>query len=224
MSQRENFLKRWSKLKVASRAPSAGEAIEARAQRSLDNERAIETTTDDTADARTTGPLPQGPEGAAASREPFDLASLPPLDSIGAESNVAAFLRPEVPPELARAALRRAWTSDPAIRDFVGLVENGWDFNDPSAMAGFGTLSAEEVARLAATLIGSAPATPSAELQKQKKTVEAEKGPIPEIAESEIPAALPTGDACLGSVAPERQTADDAAQQDRTTGGGKSSA
>jgi len=55
---------------------------------------------------------------------------------------------------LTRAALRRAWTSDPAIRDFVGLVENGWDFNNPSAMAGFGAITADEVAQLAAKIIG----------------------------------------------------------------------
>ena len=70
--------------------------------------------------------------------QPFDLASLPPIDSIGANTDIAAFLRPGVPMELTRAALRRAWTSDPAIRDFVGLVENGWDFNNPDAVSGFG--------------------------------------------------------------------------------------
>ena len=48
----------------------------------------------------------------------------------------------------ASSALRPSSTSDPAIRDFVGLVENGWDFNDPNAMHGFGPITPEEVARL----------------------------------------------------------------------------
>jgi hypothetical protein len=39
-----------------------------------------------------------------------------------------------VPQDLARAALRRAWTVDPAIRDFVGLFENCWDFNASGAV------------------------------------------------------------------------------------------
>ena len=69
-------------------------------------------------------------------------------NSIGADTDVRGFLQPGVPPELTRAALRRAWSSDPAIRDFVGLVENGWDFNDPNAMHGFGAITPEEVARL----------------------------------------------------------------------------
>ena len=67
-------------------------------------------------------------------------ASLPPLESITAESDIRAFLAPGVPPELTRAALRRAWAADPKIRDFVGLAEYDWDFNTPGAMAGFGPL------------------------------------------------------------------------------------
>jgi hypothetical protein len=45
-----------------------------------------------------------------------------------------------VPAELTRAALRQAWASDPAIRDFIGIAENQWDFNDPNAISGFGPL------------------------------------------------------------------------------------
>jgi hypothetical protein len=40
--------------------------------------------------------------------------------------------------------LRRVWTSDPAIRDFIGIAENQWDFNDPDAIPGFGPLAAME--------------------------------------------------------------------------------
>ncbi|AHY54822.1 hypothetical protein BJS_02218 [Bradyrhizobium japonicum SEMIA 5079] len=45
---------------------------------------------------------------------------------------------------MTHAALRRAWSADPAIRDFVGLAENAWDFNDPTAMPGFGPLDCSE--------------------------------------------------------------------------------
>ena len=67
----------------------------------------------------------------------------------------APFCKPGVPPDLARAALRRAWSADPAIRDFIGLVENGWDFNDPDGVPGFGPITAGEVARLLAQVIGA---------------------------------------------------------------------
>jgi Protein of unknown function (DUF3306) len=82
----------------------------------------------------------------AASDEPFDLASLPSIESIVANTDIAAFLRASVPAELTRAALRRAWTSDPAIRDFIGIAENQWDFNDPTAIPGFGPLDPTEKA------------------------------------------------------------------------------
>ena len=90
-----------------------------------------------------------------AAEAPFDPASLPPIESIGAESDIRAFLRPGVPPDLSRAALRRAWSADPAIRDFIGLVENGWDFNNPDAMPGFGPISPGDVADLLARVIGA---------------------------------------------------------------------
>ena len=75
-----------------------------------------------------------------ASDEPVDLSSLPPIESIDAATDITAFLRKGIPQELSHAALRRAWSADPAIRDFVGLAENAWDFNDPNAMPGFGPL------------------------------------------------------------------------------------
>jgi hypothetical protein len=149
----ENFLERWSKRKVAER----------------DRSTADQTTADEkTADNRASGgdqasaivPSPSDATAPPSSDETFDLTQLPSIDSIGANTDVTAFLRPGVPSELTRAALRRAWSSDPAIRDFVGLVENGWDFNDPSAMPGFGPISPEEVARLTAQIISALPETP----------------------------------------------------------------
>jgi hypothetical protein len=76
-----------------------------------------------------------------------ELSNLPPIESIDAATDITAFLRRGIPQGLSRAALRRAWSVDPAIRDFVGLAENAWDFNDPNAMPGFGPLeySAEHV-------------------------------------------------------------------------------
>jgi hypothetical protein len=48
---------------------------------------------------------------------------------------------------LVRAALRAAWVADPAIRDFIGIADNQWDFNDPTSMPGFGALEAADSAR-----------------------------------------------------------------------------
>ncbi|MGR4928106.1 DUF3306 domain-containing protein [Bradyrhizobium sp. CAR08] len=84
-------------------------------------------------------------QSPAAQAEPdLDLGSLPSIDAIAAGTDITAFLRKGIAPELMQAALRRAWTADPAIRDFVGLAENAWDFNDPNAMPGFGPLDCSQ--------------------------------------------------------------------------------
>jgi hypothetical protein len=79
-----------------------------------------------------------GPD--AAKNEPVGPASLPSIDAITADTDIIAFLQSRVPAELTRAALRRAWSSDPAICDFIGVAENQWDFNDPNGIPGFGPL------------------------------------------------------------------------------------
>lgn len=79
--------------------------------------------------------------------------SLPPIDSIHAASDLRPFLDARVPIELTRAALRRAWTTDPDIRNFVGLSENAWDFNAPDGVPGFGSVTQEDVRRLLADLM-----------------------------------------------------------------------
>jgi len=126
----EDFLKRWSRRKreVAK--------DESRRMRAPD------------AAAQTPAPVSEKPE------LPFDPASLPSLESITELTDIKAFLREGVPADLTRAALRRVWTADSTIRDFVGLAENAWDFTDPRAMPGFGPLEAtEDVRRLIARVV-----------------------------------------------------------------------
>src|ERR1051326_827650 len=118
--------------------------------------------------------------GNAASKPDFDLASLPSLDSITAVTDVRAFLAPGVPTDLARAALRRAWAADPAIRDFKGLAENAWDFTDPTAMPGFGELPpGTDIKRSVAQIFGDGE-TPAAADAAAEKPVALE---APDIAE-----------------------------------------
>ena len=137
MSEPEDFLKRWSRRKR--------EAVEAGTP-----EAAIEPPRDEKVeDEQRATPVLQN-DGAVADLGGFDPANLPSVDSIGADTDIRDFLRPGVPPDLTREALRRAWSSDPSIRDYIGPVENGWDFNDPNTILGFGTIKAEEVPRLLA--------------------------------------------------------------------------
>lgn len=136
MSEPENFLSRWSRRKrEADAAPKA-------------------ETQADPATSAASADAPAPAERAAA--EPtFDLSSLPSLDSIGAGTDVSLFMQAGVPSALRHAALRRAWATDPAIRDFRGLQENDWDFNVPDNVPGFGTFKTEtEIKELARRLFG----------------------------------------------------------------------
>lgn len=90
-------------------------------------------------------PIEQGKEvtepDAAEPAEP-----LPRLEDLTAESDLSAFLREGVPKALKSAALRKIWSLDPAIRDYIGPSEYAWDFNQPGSMAGFGPLDAGKTA------------------------------------------------------------------------------
>jgi len=130
----EEFLARWSRRKQ--------EAKEGRAARQSEVAPDLPTS-EGTSDAR------------IEQREP-DLASLPPIEAIDAKTDITAFLRKGIPHDLTREALRRAWSADPAIRDFLGPAENAWDFNDPNAMPGFGPLdySPQQVQELVHRIVG----------------------------------------------------------------------
>jgi hypothetical protein len=146
-SDREGFLSRWSRRKRAA--------------------------------VSTPPPAPETPAEAppAEALEEFDPASLPPIESLTAESDIAAFLRPQVPAALRTAALRRAWTLDPAIRDYVGPADYAWDFNAEQGMAGFSLELGGDVKRLLAQAIGL---VEEAETPPAAPEAPAAAGPAPE--------------------------------------------
>ena len=143
MTEPENPVSRWSRLKRAAEKerkirPGAGASSPHAVETGAAGEKAASLGTD-----------------ASASRT-LDPASLPPIDSIAAGTDIRAFLQAGVPATLARAALRRAWVSEPAIRDFIGVAENQWDFTDPTAIPGFGPLlESDDMPGLVAQALGT---------------------------------------------------------------------
>lgn len=109
----EGFLARWSRRKLAEQTAEPDPAKAPPAETA--------TTDEDNDDG-------------------FDLAALPPLESLGRDSDYSAFLHAKVPDALRRAALRKAWTSDPKITGFKTFAEYDWDFNAP----GYGALRATD--------------------------------------------------------------------------------
>ncbi|UHC15976.1 DUF3306 domain-containing protein [Methylobacterium currus] len=90
------------------------------------------------------------------SLSPEELAQLPSLDALTAATDLAPFLRAGVPRALRNAALRRMWSVDPAIRDFVSEArEYAYDWNTPGGVPGTGGLiPAEEVRAMVERVFG----------------------------------------------------------------------
>jgi hypothetical protein len=126
MTSPNNFLSRWARVKrgseSASKTKPAGNGPQPEAVAATGAETLSAHQRDEVID------------------EPFDTASLPSIEAITVDTDIRGFLQSRVPAALTRAALRQAWASDPAIRDFIGIAENQWDFNDPTAMPGFGPM------------------------------------------------------------------------------------
>jgi hypothetical protein len=145
----EDFLSRWSRRK--------GDARRAGLQR-----RPAESP-DDSAGARAgadAAPVADPKDAAAPEAELADeeIAKLPSLDELTADSDISVFLRKGVPERLRNAALRRMWSLDPKIRDFVSEArEYAYDWNTPGGVPGFGgpLPPAEVLQKMAARILGA---------------------------------------------------------------------
>ena len=136
--EKAGFLARWSRRKLApepdvlAEPPSEAEALP------------------EPAKPAAACPIPGGPE--------IDLASLPKLEELTVASDLTPFLRAGVPSGLRNAALRRMWSLDPEIRDFINSVEYQWDFNTPGGLpAGFSNELVGDVGKMLAQAIGYDP-------------------------------------------------------------------
>jgi hypothetical protein len=142
MNDPDNFLSRWSRRK------REGAADNSRAEKS-------DAQPVDRAALPYDATKQAAPKDEAESPPAFDVASLPPIESIGADTDISAFMQTGVPTALRHAALRRVWAADPAIRDYVGLNENFWDAAAPDGIRGFGALDPGlDVKRMVSELFG----------------------------------------------------------------------
>lgn len=190
MNDPESFAARWSRLKREADKKQEEPALVQPAALSAEAAPAEGTSA---------GERPGLIPAKAPSEAPFDPESLPPIDSITAGTDIKAFLRAGVPKDLTQAALRRAWTADPAIRDFIGLAENQWDFTDPTAMPGFGPLEAtDDIRQLVAQAMGRL--AESTKVEELEKVALASGG-----APGEVPAALQTNNATPEEAVGHRQ-------------------
>jgi hypothetical protein len=147
-AEKEGFLSRWSRRKRALEEAEAAAAAEAPpADPAPVPAPEEEAAPGQPVAARAACPIPEVPE--------IDPATLPPVESLTIESDFQQFLRPGVPTLLRNAALRRMWSLDPAIRDYIGPVDYQWDFNTPGGLPfGFSNELVGDVGKLLAQAIG----------------------------------------------------------------------
>lgn len=126
----EGFLARWSRLKRTEAVPEPKETMAAPPASVAERPEG----------AAPVDPITLAESHAEAPPSEDVLKDLPKLDELSADTPMGAFLRKGVPEDLKRLALRRAWTLDPAIRDFVEVAENQYDWNVPGGAPGFGEL------------------------------------------------------------------------------------
>lgn len=112
----------------------------------------------DVADGRKQQQAPASQAAAVDDTPEIDPATLPKIEEMTADSDFSVFLKKGVPELLKRQALRHAWSIDPAIRDFVEVAENQYNFNLPDGVPGFGELPAgTDIQALLAQAIGERP-------------------------------------------------------------------
>jgi hypothetical protein len=105
-----------------------------------------------------------------ADDDAIDPATLPPIESLGPDSDYTVFLKKGVPEALRLAALRKAWMSDPFIRDFRSpAIDYGWDFTTPD----YALRPGDDVAKLLDQIFPPAAAKPA----KSETSNPAEAGP-----------------------------------------------
>ena len=146
----EGFLSRWSRRKrevVEAPEPPPAEISVAEAAPPGSPAKAGPDAPAAPSAERAACPIPEIPA--------VDPASLPPVESLTVESDFSAFLKPGVPSLLRNAALRRMWSLDPAIRDYVGPLDYQWDFNTPGGLPfGFANELTGDISKLLAQAIG----------------------------------------------------------------------
>jgi hypothetical protein len=100
-----------------------------------------------------------------APAEPAPIAAAPPAPEIPVEippdattipvEDITAWLGRNIPEGWREVALRRMWSADTAIRDFIGPADYAWDWNTPGGAPGWGPLRAtDDLIKLLARAIG----------------------------------------------------------------------
>jgi len=179
VSRDEGFLSRWSRRKQDAQREAEAQPPDAAVPEA----------------SPTPEPAPEAAAGPASDElTPEEVAALPPVEAITAETDITAFLKKGVPAALRNAALRRSWSADPMIRDFVCEArEYAYDWNVPGGVPGSGELlPVDDVPAMLRRVFGEP--EPASDAVSQARLSD-EAAPAPERAPVEAEAGPTEGDA-----------------------------
>ena len=173
----ESLLSRWSRRKLQTE----------RAKRTAGGRPAQTTPTEETSSGvpENRARLEGQDTGAVPELSAEELVRLPDVEDLTAASDLTQFLRNGVPKALRNAALRRMWTLDPAIRDYLGEArEYAYDWNTPDGVPGSGPLLAsDDVEAMVRRVIGDhemPPPNPQPKAAEEEPSGESREA-VPEI-------------------------------------------
>jgi hypothetical protein len=113
---------------------------------------------------------------AEAELSPEEIASLPKIEELTPETDISVFLRKGVPESLKNAALRRMWSLDPTVRDYVGDARDyAYDWNVPGGVPGSGPLlPTDDVDAMLRGMFPKSPTTDAATATADKQSPESQ--------------------------------------------------
>jgi hypothetical protein len=159
----DGFLSRWSQRKRAATKAVLG----------------AETGLAGPLEANDLGADLQGEEAGRSARLPItepcpehaqaEVVGVLSIADITADTDMTTFLRKEVPEALRNEALRRAWSLDPKIRDYVCEArEYAYDWNMPHNVPGNGPLwQSENLKKMVEAIIGPPSSVPEGNREEQ---------------------------------------------------------
>lgn len=178
-----SFLNRWSRLKrhvSLEREATAKPGIAVESSSRLPPGGGSETGDA----APSTGDPAETPAPTSVGKEDeVDLSKLPPIDSLGRDSDYSVFMRQGIPDELRKKALRRMWLTDPSIAGPDLLEMNALDYTGlegPRPLPPYGTQILAATAKAVREHLGKAAddaAAPAGEQESQSS--EGSEAPTP---------------------------------------------
>lgn len=195
----DGFLSRWARRKQAVRATER--IVASAVPDGVEPEAALDAGIQ--ASEGSPAPQPVALTGNGPEAGPDDLlAKLPSLDALTPETDLTAFLQAGVPTALRNAALRRMWSLDPAIRDFVSEArEYAYDWNTPGGVPGMGPLlPTDDVKAMLKRIIDGVPVA-----AEEEPDTEPQEAPTPSSQEAGQEAGQAAGE-IAGAAPPEPET------------------